>query len=311
MTAAVLMDAKVGRPSNLIETIEQIAPSLKKAERRVADMVLQDIEATTRISIKSFAAQAEVSEPTVMRFARRVGCDGFSDFKLRLAQDFAVGRMYIEAERRVQTGDANTTAQHVYQSGKEALSTAFAGLDEKALSDAAAMIAKAGKIVCIGVGGSSAIMAQEMENRLFRFGLSVSATADPYRQRMAAAIADKGDAFVIFSVTGKPRSLLDAAEIAAARGACVIAVTHPESLLAERANLVLPLAVPGDEVHFNFPNRTRYGQLLVIDCLSALVGRHQAAGFGPQAASDQDHAARIAWAYRGAADRRLIELMSI
>ncbi|MGO4570411.1 MurR/RpiR family transcriptional regulator [Microvirga sp. 2TAF3] len=262
----------MNRPTTLIETIEQIAPNLKKAERRVADMVLQDIEGTTRSSIKSFAAHAEVSEPTVMRFARRVGCDGFSDFKMRLAQDFAVGRMYIEAERKVQAGDAGTTAQHVYQSGIDALATAFAGLEEDALTRAADAIAKAGKTTCLGVGGSSAIMAQEMENRLFRFGLSVTASADPYKQRMLAAIADKGDAFIIFSVTGKPRSLVDAAGIAADRGACVIAVTQPQSPLAERASLLLQLAVPGDEVHFNFPNRTRYGQLLVIDCLSALVG---------------------------------------
>ncbi|MBF9235194.1 MurR/RpiR family transcriptional regulator [Microvirga alba] len=262
----------MNRPTNLIESIEQIAPSLKKAERRVAEMALQDIEGTTRISIKAFAAQAEVSEPTVMRFVRRVGCNGFSDFKLRLAQDFAVGRMYIEAERKVHSGDAETTAQRVYQSATDALATAFAGLDERALTNAANAIAKAGKVVCIGVGGSSAIMAQEMENRLFRFGLSVTASADPYKQRMLAAIADKGDAFLIFSVTGKPRSLLDAAEIATGRGATVIAITQPQSPLSGHASILLPLAVPGDEVHFNFPNRTRYGQLLVIDCLSALVG---------------------------------------
>ncbi|MCB8819650.1 MurR/RpiR family transcriptional regulator [Microvirga rosea] len=262
----------MNRPTNLIEAIEQIAPSLKKAERRVATLVLQDIEGTTRTSIKSFAAQAQVSEPTVMRFARRVGCDGFSAFKMRLAQDFAVGRMYIEAERKVQAGDPGTTAQRVFQSGMDALATAFAGLDENLLSEAAAIIAQAGRIVCLGVGGSSAVMAQEMENRLFRFGLPVTASADPYKQQMLAAIAEKSDAFLIFSVTGKPNSLVEAAGIAAGRGAAVIAVTLPDSPLAQRATLLLPLVIPGDEVHFNFPNRTRYGQLLVIDCLSAIVG---------------------------------------
>ncbi len=262
----------MNRPASLIESIEQIAPTLKKAERRVAEMVLQDIEGTTRISIKSFAAQAEVSEPTVMRFARRIGCDGFSDFKLRLAQDYAVGRMYIEAERKAHADDGEPIAQRVYQSGLDALATAFTRLDEGALAAAASTIAKAGKIVCLGVGGSSAVMAQEMENRLFRFGLAVTASADAYKQNMLAAIADKGDAFLFFSVTGKPQSLVDTAASAAGRGASVIAVTMPGSPLALQAGILLPLDIPGDEVHFNFPNRTRYGQLLVIDCLSALVG---------------------------------------
>lgn len=262
----------MNRPANLIESIEQIARTLKKAERRVAEAVLRDIEGTTHISIKSFAAQAEVSEPTVIRFARRVGCDGFSDFKLRLAQDYAVGRMYIEAERKILSGETKPIAQRVYESALGAFATAFSGIDEEALTAAAAAIAKAGKIVCLGVGGSSAVMAQEMENRLFRFGLAVTASADPYKQRMLAAIADKDDAFLLFSVTGKPRSIVEAAEIAAGRGACVIAITLPRSPLAVHAGILLPLDIPGDEVHFNFPNRTRYGQLLVIDCLSALVG---------------------------------------
>lgn len=265
------------RPNSLIETIEQIAPSLKKAERRVADLVMQDIEGTTRASIKAFAGQADVSEPTVLRFTRRIGCDGFSDFKLRLAQDFAVGRMYIEAERKVLEGDPTTTARRVYRSGLDALSIAFAGLDEAALTRAAEAIDAASRIACLGVGGSSAIMAAEMENRLFRFGLPVTATADPYKQRMLGAIADKGDVVVVFSVTGKPRSLCDAAEIAASRNATVIAVTQPGSPLAALASILLPLHVPGDEVHFNLPNRTRYGQLLVIDCLSALVGARRPA----------------------------------
>jgi RpiR family transcriptional regulator, carbohydrate utilization regulator len=120
----------MNRPTSLIESIEQISVSLKKAERRVADLVLQDIEGTTRVSIKAFAAKAQVGEPTVMRFARRTGCKGFSDFKLRLAQDFAVGRMYIEAERKAQSGEVETTARRVYESGIDALATAFAGLDE-------------------------------------------------------------------------------------------------------------------------------------------------------------------------------------
>jgi RpiR family transcriptional regulator, carbohydrate utilization regulator len=260
------------RPTNLIETVEQIAPQLRKAERRVADLVLQDIEGTTRASIKAFASKADVSEPTVMRFARRVGCEGFSDFKLRLAQDFAVGRMYIEAERKAQNGDATTTAQRAYQSGLEALAATFAGLSEDALGAAASAINDAGRIACMGVGGSSAIMAQEMENRLFRFGLSVSASDDPYKQLMLAAIAEKGDVLLLFSVTGKPQSLIDAAETANGRNAHVIAVTQARSPLAAKASILLPLDIPGDEVNFNLPNRSRYGQLLIIDCLSALVG---------------------------------------
>ncbi len=37
------------------------------------------------------AQLAEVSQPTVLRFATAIGCNGFQDFKIRLAQSLAFG----------------------------------------------------------------------------------------------------------------------------------------------------------------------------------------------------------------------------
>ena len=42
------------------------------------------------------ARRAGVSEPTVTRFSRSVGCRGVRELKVRLAQATAVGRIYLE-----------------------------------------------------------------------------------------------------------------------------------------------------------------------------------------------------------------------
>jgi len=259
-------------PTSLIDRMRLELPEMNRADRAVADVILHDIDAATRLSTKELAGRADVSEPTVIRFARRMGCEGFTDFKIRLAQDYAIGRMYLVAERSVPAETGREVAEHVYEATAQALASAFSQRDPAALEAAADALDKARRIFCFGVGGSSANVAQEAENRLFRLDLAASATADPYKQRIVAATAGPGDALLIFSVTGKPRSLLDAAEIARGFGAAVVSVTAPGTPLADRSTLVVPLVAFDEEKFFYMPNRGRYGQLFVLDCLATLIG---------------------------------------
>lgn len=257
---------------SLMDRMRAAASDLKKAERRVVDFVLADIDAATRMSIKDLAQSANVSEPTVMRFARRMGCDGFADFKLRLSQDHAIARMFVLNEREALPPDARIVATHVYDAAAQTLAHSLAQLDFAALDKAAAAIVKTRRLFCMGVGGSSAIIAAEAENRFFRYDIAATALSDPYRQRLAAALCGKDDTLLLFSITGKPRSVVESANVARALGATVIAVTRPRTPLAEECSILLPLQITDHEKHLQIPSRTRYGQLLVLDCLATSVG---------------------------------------
>jgi RpiR family carbohydrate utilization transcriptional regulator len=262
---------------SLIDRMRASLPGLKKAERRVVDAVLRDLDVAARLSIKELAQMAAVSEPTVVRFARRLGCAGFTDFKIRLSQDQAIARMFVLPEQEKLPRDASTTASHVYEAAVQALTHSFAQRDPAALDRAAQAIVEAKRVWCFGVGGSSANLAAEAENRLFRYDINASAVVDPYRQRMAAALCESGDAVLVFSVTGKPRSLVDSANAARALGATVISVTRPQSPLAAESTIVLPLDLSDHDKHLQIPSRLRYGQLFILDCLATMVGNHRLA----------------------------------
>ena len=70
----------------MLDRIRAMRDSLRRSEQKVAIAVLEEPESATRISLAALAAVAEVSEPTVLRFVRALGCAGFADFKLELAQ---------------------------------------------------------------------------------------------------------------------------------------------------------------------------------------------------------------------------------
>lgn len=258
--------------TSLIDRMRLEAPEMNRAERSVAEIILADIDGATRISTKDLSTQAQVSEPTVVRFARRMGCDGFTDFKIRLAQEYAIGRMYLAAERQQPADTGNEVAEHVYNATVQALAMAFNDHDPQAIEAAVDVLDKARRVFCFGVGGSSANVAAEAENRLFRLDVAASSTADPYQQRVMAATCGPEDVLLIFSVTGKPRSLLDSAEIARSQGAGVVAVTDPPSPLAALASVLVPLQAFDEEKFFYMPNRGRYGQLFLLDCMATLLG---------------------------------------
>ncbi len=67
--------------------------------------VLDDPEFATEAAIALLAARAAVSEPTVTRFCRTLGCAGLRDFKLRLAQSLATSGRYLSAAARPGRGD--------------------------------------------------------------------------------------------------------------------------------------------------------------------------------------------------------------
>jgi RpiR family carbohydrate utilization transcriptional regulator len=267
---------------SVIDSLRQVLGELKKAERRVAETVLQDIEAATAMTIRELAERAQASEPTVMRLARRMGATGFADFKMRLSRDFATGRMFVPSETAAPARDPALIASQVYEATAQALAYAFAQRDPAALAAAAATIDAASRVFCLGVGGSSAVLAAEAENRLFRFGVAASALVDPYRQVIAAAMCEAGDVLLVFSVTGKPHCLIESARLATARGAAIIAVTRKESPLAQESRIVIGLDIPDNDRRLEIPNRTRYGQLYALDCLVTTVGTRRLAAAAPR-----------------------------
>src|SRR3569832_1976329 len=74
----------------LLDAIRTRLDSLSKSERKVALAVLDDPASTITENISALAKSAQVSEPTVVRFCRAIGYDGWHEFKLRLAQSLAL-----------------------------------------------------------------------------------------------------------------------------------------------------------------------------------------------------------------------------
>lgn len=86
------------RVSDVISALRSMDDRLPTQEQRVADLVKSRMHEISTMTIAELADAASVSKPTVVRFCRTLGCDGFREFKLRLAQNLAVSLQYLEAD---------------------------------------------------------------------------------------------------------------------------------------------------------------------------------------------------------------------
>src|SRR5690606_27709851 len=74
----------------LLDSIRTQHDALSKSEKKVGLAVLKHQHTAVSRNITALAKSAQVSEPTVVRFCRALGYDGWQEFKLKLAQSLAL-----------------------------------------------------------------------------------------------------------------------------------------------------------------------------------------------------------------------------
>jgi RpiR family carbohydrate utilization transcriptional regulator len=263
------------KPAALTQTISNELQAMRKSERKVGQFVLAQPDKVIRMRIVDLAQQAEVSEPTVVRFCRAVGCHGFQDFKLALAQQLAsspsIGQIAVT--------DSDSTAEYsfkVFDSTVDSLLKVRDNLDLDMLDRAVQALCAAKRVEFYGFGASAAV-AFDAQHRFFRLQLATAAYSDPHLQNMSATSLSPDDVVVAFSQSGRTKALLDSIALVKARGAKVIALAPSQSPVADAATIPITIDVKED-IQIYTPLSSRIAHLAVIDVLAIGVAQQK----GPQ-----------------------------
>ncbi|WP_414483112.1 MurR/RpiR family transcriptional regulator [Serratia marcescens] len=250
---------------NTLDKIQSHLELLSKSERKVAEVILASPQTAIHSSIATLARMADVSEPTVNRFCRRLDTKGFPDFKLHLAQSLANGTPYVN--RNVEEDDSvDAYTSKIFESVMASLDTVKANLDIAAINRAVDLLTQAKKISFFGLGASAAV-AHDAMNKFFRFNIPVVYFDDIVMQRMSGMNSGEGDVVVLISHTGRTKNLVEMAHLARENDATVLAITSRDTPLAQAATLALLLDVPEDTDVY-MPMVSRIAQLTLIDVLA-------------------------------------------
>lgn len=237
---------------------------LRKSEAKVADWVLAHPNETVELSISALAQKAGVSEPTIMRFCHALNYDGFHTFKRLLDESLSSGVPFVHGSISPHDSTDSIITKLIDQSSA-ALLTMKQYLDAKELDEAIELLESANQVMCIG-HGVSGVVANDIQQKLLRVGIPVSAYTDHHVHSLAASLLTPKDILIAVSHTGKSQDVIDSAQFALTNGAKVIAFAPKESALGEIASVVLESGAKEDTSEY-MPMISRLADLAIVDIL--------------------------------------------
>ncbi|MDR6773822.1 MurR/RpiR family transcriptional regulator [Azospirillum sp. BE72] len=260
----------------MLARIAAVRDQIRPSERKLADYAMAHPGDVINLSMAELADRVGVSEPTVARFCSALGCRGFREFKIKLAQDIAGGMPFLHQDLSVD-GELNADggvpgavlAGKLFDRTIATLMQVRNNLPADAVDRAADVLAASRRIEFYGSGNSGTV-AEDIQRKFFRLGIPTVAYTDSHIYFASALTLTKGDAVVAVSSTGRTRDILDAVQNARKAGADVIALTRSGTPLAEMATVSL-VADIADDFDIHSPMTVRIAHLVLGDILSIAV----------------------------------------
>jgi DNA-binding MurR/RpiR family transcriptional regulator len=123
----------------------EVIASFNELETSVYNYISQNAEKVAYMRIRELADETHVSTATILRFCRKVNCEGFSEFKVKL-------KMHLE-------GNKKTVIKSSQHSIVEFFERTLKGDIEEKIRQAASLVHTADNVIFIGIG-SSGILAE-------------------------------------------------------------------------------------------------------------------------------------------------------
>ncbi len=251
--------------NELIVKLRFLIPTLPRAEKAVAQALLEKPELICLMTLAELSRETDSSDASIIRFCRKMGYSGFSEMKQAFAN--ALNDSSIMTVEEIHKEDSVLdNLQKVYKSNMQTLTDTILLADEEAYEEAVKALLKAKSIHFFGTGDSAAV-CQLFYFKFCRLGIPGSAQQDPVMQLMEASNLGPGDVAVIISYEGKSRTVLNAAKVADERGATIICITKmSKSPLLRLSDINLFIATSDVTVGRDIVAR-RVAEQMVIDAL--------------------------------------------
>ena len=208
---------------SIIHKIRSAYDDMGRSEKRIADYILENTPKIVELSISELASYCGSGDATVVRFARRLGFNGYQALKLGIAAEISSSSS-IDS-----TIEKNDSCYEIFIKRINSISVSLHNtesvLDTKQMDKAAKCIMNARRIIIFGLGNSAAI-AMDAAHKFLRLGLDAQACCDNHMQAIISSHVDKNTVAIGISHSGASRDIVEALEIAKSKNATTICITN-------------------------------------------------------------------------------------
>lgn len=227
---------------DFITNIKSCYNQLTKAEKKVADFILQKPKEVLFMSITDLAEACEVGDTSVFRFCKTMNLKGYQEFKMVLSLSLNEGQEEVDkyTGNNISMNDSFAeVAKKVLNTNINALTETYSLIKEEDVDRAINLLHEARMIYFFGVGASM-LTAMKAMNKFLRIENKVFCIQDSHMQSMMASTMTSKDVAVLFSYSGATKDTIHVAQVAKNAGAKIICVTRfVKSPLSSYADITL------------------------------------------------------------------------
>lgn len=254
--------------------LRAILDQLKPSERKVADYILEYPKDVVKLSVQKLAEYSGVSEATIIRLSKTMNMKGFQELKLRIAGDLSSNIPAGCYEEIKMGATVEEIIQAVSNNNKQSIQDTMSVLSIEEVEKAAEALSKARKIDVYGMG-ASAVIAQDIHQKLSRINWWCQAYADFHAQLTSAVTLTENDVAFGISYSGQTDEIIETLTEAKNQGATIITLTKfGSSPVAELGDIRLFTSSVEQSIRSG-AMASRIAQLNVVDILFITIASRQ------------------------------------
>lgn len=248
--------------------------SLSETEIKISEYILEHQREVSSLTIQELANATFTSPATITRYCRKMGTEGFSDFKLRIARELSThfnDKRIHDDLPFVKDETESQILENILALNFQSMQDTYNILDQKQLSRIAHQIHNTPHVYLYGTG-QSLILCQDFQYKLFRIEKDCNLESMVGFQYMKTLTQPQDSVTIIISYYGISRGNLALIQSLRARGLYVVLITGPkDNPLVEYADEVIHVAPQETLIRKMASFSSRTAIQLVLDLLYALI----------------------------------------
>ena len=260
-----------------IYRIKESESRFTTTEKRIAEYIIGNKDATLRLSAKDLANEVNTSPAAIIRFSKKVGYSGFTELKLELAQDRSEEKNLDFDDVITASDSLDTMIKKVAYENNSTFEKTYKLLNQTVFGEAVEKIKKAKKVYLVGLGGSG-IVCEDLYQKFIRLGIDVVFYKDFHLLMSALTYASKDDVCIALSYSGETKEVVNAQMHAMDRKASTIGISQLGNTSLSRYSDFM-FYVPKEEQTLRLGSMSsRFAMLAITDLLYLEFARKDVEG---------------------------------
>lgn len=254
---------------NCLIRIRQRYPGFAQSDKKLADYLLIQPDTARHLSSQQLAAEAGVSQSSVVKFAQKLGYKGFPALKLAISEALASNPTphSVPVHNQIRDDDPlRLVGEKLIKENMAAMHATLDVNDEEKLSESVTMLRNARRIVLTGIGASG-LVAQNFAWKLMKIGLNAIVERDMHALLATVQALTPDDLLLAISYSGERRELNLAAEETLRVGGQILAITgFTPNALQQRASHCL-YTIAEEQATRSAAISSTHAQMMLTDLL--------------------------------------------